>query len=150
MDISYVDKLAHENNGVKYLLVHQNLFDRTKNAKGMKTKDFLETVKDFSSMRKKATEKFWDDKRTEFSGAFTKFCAAEGVQVYSTMSETKAAFAERRIRSLKITLYVYMEDFGYKYIHQLPHFFITLKSRPNSSIDMRPNAVKKCGFMSFP
>ena len=49
-DLAYVDKLAKENNGVKYLLVRQDLFDRTVNAKGMKTKDSQETVKAFSSM----------------------------------------------------------------------------------------------------
>ena len=38
MDLAYVDKLAKENNGVKYLLVRQDLFDRTVNAKGMKTR----------------------------------------------------------------------------------------------------------------
>ena len=38
------------------------------------------------------------DKGTEFAGAFKKFCTAEGIQVYSIMSETKAAFAERTIR----------------------------------------------------
>ena len=36
MDLAYVFKLAKENNGVKFLLVHQDLFDRTVNAKGMK------------------------------------------------------------------------------------------------------------------
>ena len=50
MDLAYVDKLAKENNGVKYLLVRQDLFDRAVNAKGMKTKDTQETVKAFSSM----------------------------------------------------------------------------------------------------
>ena len=39
MDFACADKLAKENNGVKYLLVGQDLFDRTVNAKGMKTKD---------------------------------------------------------------------------------------------------------------
>ena len=29
MDLAYVDKLSKENNGVKYLLVRQDLFDRT-------------------------------------------------------------------------------------------------------------------------
>ena len=50
MDLAYVDKLAKENNGVGYLLVRRELFDRTVNAKGMKTKDSQETVKAFSSM----------------------------------------------------------------------------------------------------
>ena len=65
------------------------------------------------------------------------------------MSETKAAYAERTIRSLKNILYRYMEDFGYKYIHKLPQFINALNSRRNSSIDMRPNTVKNCDFMSI-
>ena len=143
MDLAYVDKLAKQNNGVKYLLVRQDLFDRTVNAKGMKTKDSQETVKAFSSMitKKNGPKKIWVDKGTEFAGAFKKFCTAEGIQVYSTMSETKAAFVERTIRSLKNILYRYMEDFGYKYIHKLPQFIATLNSRRNSSIDMRANTI---------
>ena len=47
MDLAYVDKLAKDNNGVKYLLVHQDLFDRTVNAKGMKTRDSKETFVHF-------------------------------------------------------------------------------------------------------
>ena len=144
MDLAFVDKLAKENNGVKYLLVRQDFFDRTVNAYGMKTKDSQETVKAFSSMitKKNRPKKIWVDKGTEVAGAFKKFCTAEGIQVYSTMSETEAAFAERTIRSFKNTLYRYMEDFGYKYIHKLPQFITTLNSRRNSSIDMRPNTIK--------
>ena len=44
IDLAYVDKLAKDNNGVKYLLVRQDLIDRTVGAKGKKTKDFKETV----------------------------------------------------------------------------------------------------------
>ena len=44
------------------------------------------------------------------------------------MSETKAAFAERTIRSLKNILYRYMEDKGYKYNQQLTQFVTTLNS----------------------
>ena len=50
MDLAYVDKLAKEDIAVKYLLVRQDLFDRTENAKGMKTKDAQETEKALSSM----------------------------------------------------------------------------------------------------
>ena len=38
MDLAYVHKLANDNNGVKYLLVRQEMFDRTVDAKGMKRK----------------------------------------------------------------------------------------------------------------
>ena len=151
MDLGYVDKLAKENNGVKYLLVRQDLFDRTVNAEGMISKDSQETVKGFSSMvtKKNRPKKVWVDKGTEFAGALKKFCAAQRMRVYSTMSETKAAFPERTIRSLKNILYRCMEDFVYKYIHKLPQFITTSNSRRNSSIDMRPNTVKNCDFMSI-
>ena len=93
IDLAYVDKLAKEINSLKFLLVRQDLFDRTVNAKGMKTKDSQETVKTFSSMitKRNRPKMIWVDKGAEFVGAFKKFCAAEGIQVYSTMSETKAA-----------------------------------------------------------
>ena len=42
-----------------------------------------------------------------------------------------------------------MENFGCKYVHKLPQFITTLNSRRNSSIDMRPNTVKNCDFMSI-
>ena len=50
MNLAYVDNLAKENSGVMYLLDLQDLFDRTVNAKGMKSKGSPETVKTFSSM----------------------------------------------------------------------------------------------------
>ena len=151
IDLAYVDKLAKENTGVKYLLVRQDLFDGIVNDKGMETKYSQETVKAFSTMitKRNRPKKIWVDKGTEFAGAFKKFCAAEGIQVYSTTSETKASFAERTIRSLKNIDYRYMEAFGYKYIHKLPKFITTLNSRRNSSIDTRPNTVKNCDFMSI-
>ena len=45
------------------------------------------------------------------------------------MTETKAAFAERTIVSLKNILYRYMEDIGYKYNLNLTKFVTTLNSR---------------------
>ena len=103
MDLAYVDKLSKDNNGVNYLLVRRNLFDRTVDAKGMKTKDSKKTVKTFSKMiiKKNRPKKSRVDQGTEFAGDFKEFCSPEGKEIYSTMSETKAAFAERTVRSLK-------------------------------------------------
>ena len=47
MDLAYVDILANDNNGVKYLLVRQELFDRTVDAKGKKTKDSKKRLMNF-------------------------------------------------------------------------------------------------------
>ena len=64
------------------------------------------------------------------------------------MSETKAAFAERAIRSLKNVLYPYIEDYGYKYIHKVPQFVATLNTRRYRSIDMKLVNVKNSDFIS--
>ena len=65
------------------------------------------------------------------------------------MSETKPAFAERTIRSLKIILYRYMENNGYKYIRKLTQVVTTLNSRRNCSIDLIPENVKNSDFLSI-
>ena len=49
-DLASVDKLAEDNNGAKYLLAVQDLFDRTVDAKRMKIKACNETVRAFLSM----------------------------------------------------------------------------------------------------
>ena len=151
MDLVYVDKLAKDNIGVKYLLVRQDLFDRTVDAKGMKKKDSKEAVKTFSKMttKKNRPKKIWVDQGTEYAGEFKKFYSAEGIEIYSTMSETTTAFAEHTIRSLKNILYRYMEDYGYKYIYKKPQFIATRNSRNNPRIDMKPNHVKNSDFTSI-
>ena len=82
MDLAYTDNRAKDNNGVKYLLVRQDLFDRTVDAKGMKTKDSKETVCAFLTMntKKEPTQKIWVDKGTEFAGEFKN---------YATLKECK-------------------------------------------------------------
>ena len=69
MDLAYVDKLAKDNIGVKYLLVRQDLFDRTVDAKGMKKKVSKENVRAFLSMitKKNRPKKNWVVKGTEFA-----------------------------------------------------------------------------------
>ena len=124
------DKLVKYNNGVKYILVRQDLFDRTVDAKGMKTKDSKEAVLAFSTMitKNNPRQKICVNKATENAGEFQKLCEAEILQVYPTMSETKPAFANRTIRSLTNILYRYVDDYAYKYIHELSQFNKKLNS----------------------
>ena len=70
MDLAHGDKLAKDENGVKYLLVSQELFDRTVDAKGMKTKDSKGTVPEFLNMitKKNRPTKVWVDKGREVDG----------------------------------------------------------------------------------
>ena len=89
LDLAYVNKLAKDNKGVRYFLNRQNLFVRTVDAKGMKSKDSMETDQAFLSMItiKNRPKKLWVDKGTEIAGEFSKLCKAEGIQIYSAMSE---------------------------------------------------------------
>ena len=81
--MAYVDKLAEDKNGVMYLPAGQDLFDRSVDAKGMKTKDSKETVPGFLSMitKKNRPKNVWADEVTEFAREFKKFCQAEGIQI---------------------------------------------------------------------
>ena len=116
MDSAYVEKLATDNNGVEYLLVGHDLFDRTVDAKRLRTKDSKETVCAFLTMitKKNRPQKNCVDKATEFAGRFEKLCKARGIRMHSTMSKTWAAFAEGTVRSLKNKFDCYMEEYGYK------------------------------------
>ena len=149
--MAYVDKLAKGNNGIKYLLVRQDLFDRIVNAKGMKTKVSKETGRAFLTLitKKNRPKSFWVDKGTEFAGEFKNLCKAEGIQIHSTMSESNAEFAQRTIGSLKNKLYRYMEDNGFKNFHRLTQFVTTLIFRRNCSMDLIPKSVKNSDFLSF-
>ena len=70
MDLAYIDKLAKDNNGVKCLLLRQDEFGRTVDAKGMETKDSNKTVRAFLSMFTKncRPKKIWVDKGLEIAG----------------------------------------------------------------------------------
>ena len=43
---------------------------------------------------------------------FQMFCKEKDIEVYSALSKTKAAFAERAIPSLKYKIYHYIKDHG--------------------------------------
>ena len=83
MNLAYIDKLAKGKTVVKYLLVRQDFYDRTVDAKGMKTKDSKETVRVFLIMitKKNKPTKNWGDKGTDFAGEFRKPCKAEGTKL---------------------------------------------------------------------
>ena len=79
VDFACVDKLSKDNNDVKYLLVRQDLFDRTVDAKRMKTIDSKETVCALLTniTKPKHPKNICVAKGTEFAGEFKKLCKAE-------------------------------------------------------------------------
>ena len=51
----------------------------------------------------KQPEKVWVDDGTEFLGALKRLFNSRAIHLYSTFSEKKSVFAERNIRSLKMS-----------------------------------------------
>ena len=108
----------------------------------------MQPIKNFI-FRKNTPEKLWVDKEIEYREIFKKFCKEKKIEVYSTISETKAAFAERAIQSLKQIIYRHIEDHGEKFIHKLHQFVCTRNCRANRSIGISPKDVKKSNFCSI-
>lgn len=144
IDLAYVDKLASDNQNVKYLMVAVDIFSRFVRVQPMKSKDANEAKAAFLRMVKFTQPKrIWTDQGKEFEGDFKSFCKIIDVKIYHTHSETKAAYAERAIRSLKNIIYRFIEDTGSdKYVHKLQDFAKTMNSRTNRSIGKPPNKVK--------
>ena len=74
IDSAKIDKIAKSNNGVKCIL-----FERTVDAKGIKTKGTKEMVCEILTMNRKKnwTKNFWMHKEKEFAGEFKKLCKAD-------------------------------------------------------------------------
>ena len=151
MDLAFVDKLASQNNEVKYILVAVDIFSRFVSVQTMKTKYAKETLQAFRKMisRKNTPEKLWVDKGTEYGGTFKKFRKEKDIEVYSTMSETKTTFAERATQSLKHITYRYIKDHGEKFVPKLQQFVSTLNCRKNRSNGKSPRDVKNSDFLSI-
>ena len=150
MHLAYIDKLATDNTGVKCLLIHQDLLDRTVEDKKVKRKDSKETVRAFLAMitKKIRPQRVWVDKGTEFDGESQNLCKDEQIQIYSTMNDTKAAIAERTKQPLKKLLSRYMEDYKNKYIQKLFQFVKAVIS-PKKLLDkLDTKNVKNSGFLS--
>ena len=96
LDLAYVDKLAINNNGVKYVLPRQDLFDRTVEARGMETQESNERVCAIRTLvrEKNRSEKILVDRAIELAGECKELRKSGEVQNYSAMIETKAALAK--------------------------------------------------------
>ena len=83
MDLAFVDKLASQNKGIKYLLVAVDIFSRFVRVQTMKTKYAKDTLQAFRKMisRKNTPENLWVDKGTEYGVTFKKFCKEKDIEV---------------------------------------------------------------------
>ena len=89
-------------------------------------------------------EKIWVDKGREFTGEVSHFCREKDIGLYSTHSETKSAFAERNIRSLKAIIFKFLhENNTDTYIENLQQFVNVINCRVNQITKFAPKDVGK-------
>ena len=81
MDLTYVDNKAKDIIGVKYLLVRQDLFDGTEDAKKNKSSHRNNSCIFGYDYEKESTQKSLGWHGTGFAGEFKKPCEAEGIQI---------------------------------------------------------------------
>ena len=111
IDLTYVDNLAHYNKNIKYHMDIVDCMSHYLRAKPLKSKYDTSTAEAFKQMLKpKLPKKLWIDKGTEFKESFENVCEAKGIEIYTTESLKKSAFAERNIRSLRGLNNKYLED----------------------------------------
>lgn len=158
IDLADMQKLAKENSGVRYLFVAVDVLSRYLWVEAIKVKtarSCMEALVKIINQNKqspipkvcssaKSPEKIWVDRGREFSGEFAKFCRENGIEIYSTKSETKSALAERNIRSLKSLIFKYMHEHDQSnYINQLDKFVSIINNRVNRMTKLAPVSVSK-------
>lgn len=142
-----MDKVAKDNDHVKYLLIAVDLLSRFVRVEPMKFKRARDAKDAFEKMLRDdaipVPSKLWIDEGTEFAGAFAQFCEDSGIHLYHTFTETKSSFAERYIRTLKSVIYKYMDaNETYRYINHLQDFVKLLNSRENRMTKLAPVDVR--------
>lgn len=143
MDLADVSKLSKSNKNTRYLLVAVDVLSRFKRVQPMINKTAEVAADAFKKMLKNnQPQKVWVDKGTEFKGAFKKLCDNKGIEIYSTHSETKSAFAERAIRSLKnIMSRDLVKNNTETYYNHLSDYVDTMNNRVNRIIGKAPAHV---------
>ena len=170
IDLADMQKLARHNHSVNFILVAVDTLSRFVWAMPLKRKTAIECknalqsiINNLNSRGKNKSntlkpkfcstncaiflkpEKIWVDKGREFAGQFSEYCTDNDIQIYSTHSETKSAFAERNIRSLKAILFKYLhENNTDTYVENLQQFVDVINSRVNRVTKLAPKEVRKC------
>ena len=145
MDLADVSSLSRWNGGVKFLLIWIDCYSRFLRVVPIKNKQaYTVVVAVRSLLQEQKPANIQTDKGTEFVNRDLKQLFSDlGVNFYTTQDpDTKAAFAERVIRTLKSRIYRYMTLKDTKsYIDVLQDLVTSYNSSKHRSIGMSPKDV---------
>ena len=108
IDLLQLDRLSCANRGFRYILVCVDLFSRFAWLRALKRKSEVETTLALRDVFKEATPKkaIWCDLGKEFLNKSIKALLQENkIILYHTYGPQKSCYAERLVRSLKLTLW---------------------------------------------
>ena len=116
-DLVFVQDVAKQNNGMKYLQVVTDVLSKYAWIRPMKDKTSKSLIAAFNAILKKGRqpEKLLTDKGTEsVNVSFWDYLKKEGTDFYATTNEPKAAVVERLNRTLKVkaVLLLYIREYA--------------------------------------
>ena len=135
--------LSKENEGVNFLLLVIDIFNKYGWIKPLKNKEGETIVKALKEIFKESgrrPEKLWTDKGREFFNKNVKNL----VYLYATENEEKSSIAERWIRTMKEKMFKYFTDNNTnKYIDVLPDLVEDYNNTVHSSTKLSPVEASK-------
>lgn len=142
MDLADMSSLSRWNGGYRYLLVWIDCYSRYLRVVPLKNKQAVTVVEAVRSLLgEQSPANIQTDKGTEFiNQGLRQLFNDQGVNFYTTQDpDTKAAFAERVIRTIKTRIYRYMTLKDTKrYIDVLQNLVTSYNNSKHRSIGMAP------------
>jgi hypothetical protein len=147
-DLADMASLSQWNNGYKYILVVIDVFSKYVWAKPVKSKTAKEVLGAFNMMMsdERKPKHFMTDKGKEFDNVHMRnYCQRNDINYYTSQNpDTKAAVAERVIRTLKSKMYRYFHHKkAWKYTDVLAKIVSSYNKSKHRSIGMAPKDVSK-------
>ena len=148
-DLADMASLTEWNEGFKYVLIVIDVFSKYVWARPVKTKTANEVLGVFNMILmsdERKPENFMTDKGKEFDNELMKkFCKENDINYYTSQNpDTKAAVAERVIRTLKTRLYRYFQHKkSWNYTTVLSKVVKSYNNSKHRTIGMRPSDVTK-------
>lgn len=147
-DLADMQKIAKENDGVRFLLVVIDVFSRYLWVEPLQSKHEGNVINAFRNLMQKSgtPRRMRTDRGKEFTGRKVQtYFKNEHMEHWTAHNdEMKANFAERVIRTLKTSLWGYMrKNNTRRYIDHLQDMVSAYNNTQHRSIGMKPSEVKK-------
>ena len=142
-DLADMRALSKENEGINFLLLVIDIFNKygwIKPLKDKKGETIVKALTDIFEESGRRPAKLWTDKGREFFNKNVRNL----VELYATENEEKSSIAERWIRTMKEKMFKYFTDYNTnKYIDVLPDLVEDYNNTVHSSTKLTPVEASK-------